>query len=40
MESVCHGAAIRRRGGVGDCVCAEGVGVLVIGSQKIHEGMD
>src|SRR5580658_10839797 len=40
MESVCHGAAIRRRGGVGGCVCAGAAGLSVISSPKIYEHMD
>src|SRR5271170_3609158 len=41
MESVCHGAAISRRGvGVGACVCAGVVGLSVMRSTKIHERVD
>src|ERR1700721_4082206 len=40
MESVCHGAAIRRRGALGDCVWAAGAGVSVMRSPRIQEHTD
>src|SRR5271163_431906 len=40
MESVCHGEAIRRRDGVGDCAGAGGDGLSFMGFPKIHEDMD
>src|SRR5271168_1503192 len=39
MESVCHGAAIRRPGGA-DCIWVEGVGTSFMRSPKIYEHMD
>src|SRR5580658_187911 len=40
MENVCHGAAIRRRGGAGDCVCVPVARLSVMRSPKIYEHMD
>src|ERR1700734_2048097 len=40
MENVCHGAAIRRRGGLGDCVCAGRAGMSVMRSPKIYGHTD
>src|SRR5271154_2827786 len=42
MESVCQGAAIRRRGGgaVGDCVCVGEAGLLFMRLPRIYEHMD